>query len=177
MVYPRDWIEFPVLYSRTSLLIHSEWSRLHPSTPNSQAIPLRPLWDIVESLGSSLSVPNASFPSSITVLSIPLSWRFWPEGSSSKFTFLSLCQGPLLPKCNPSPCLYSPFCGSAWINFIGGGGGTRQLLALFRVISSHPTASTSDLHLNLAARSVHTGTTGLPLKERHPPAFPFLQKD
>ena len=31
---PRDWIEFPVLYSRTSLLIHSKWNSLHLLTPN-----------------------------------------------------------------------------------------------------------------------------------------------
>ena len=39
---PRDWIEFPVLYSRTSLLIHSKCNNLHLLTPNSQPIPLPP---------------------------------------------------------------------------------------------------------------------------------------
>ena len=34
-----DWIEFPVLHSRTSLLIHSKWNCLHLLTPNSQSIP------------------------------------------------------------------------------------------------------------------------------------------
>ena len=35
---PRDWIEFPVLYSRTSLLIYSKWNHLHLLTSNSQSI-------------------------------------------------------------------------------------------------------------------------------------------
>ena len=39
---PRDWIEFPVLYSRISLLIHSTWNSLHLLTPNSLSIPLLP---------------------------------------------------------------------------------------------------------------------------------------
>ena len=33
-----DWIQFPVLYSRTSLLIHSKCNSLHLLTPNSQSI-------------------------------------------------------------------------------------------------------------------------------------------
>ena len=37
---PRDWIQFPVLYSRTSLLIHSKTNSLHLPTPNSQSLPL-----------------------------------------------------------------------------------------------------------------------------------------
>ena len=37
-----DWIQFPVLYSRTSLLIHPKWNRLHLLTPNSQFISLPP---------------------------------------------------------------------------------------------------------------------------------------
>ena len=36
---PRDWTQFPVLYSRTSLPIHSKCS-LHTLTPNFQSIPL-----------------------------------------------------------------------------------------------------------------------------------------
>ena len=36
----RDLIQFPVLYSRTSLLIHSKCNSLHLLTPNSQSIPL-----------------------------------------------------------------------------------------------------------------------------------------
>ena len=40
---PRDWIWFPVLYSRTSLLIHSKYNSLHLPTTNSQFIPLLPL--------------------------------------------------------------------------------------------------------------------------------------
>ena len=39
---PRDWIYFPVLHSRTSLLIHSKWNRLYLLTPNSQSISLPP---------------------------------------------------------------------------------------------------------------------------------------
>ena len=39
---PRDWIEFPVLYSRTSLLIHSKSNSLHLLTPNSPSIPFSP---------------------------------------------------------------------------------------------------------------------------------------
>ena len=38
----RDWIEFPVLYSRTSLLIHSKWNSLPLPTPNSPSISLPP---------------------------------------------------------------------------------------------------------------------------------------
>jgi len=34
-LFPRDWIEFPVLDSRTSLLIHSKGNSLHLPTPNS----------------------------------------------------------------------------------------------------------------------------------------------
>ena len=37
---PRDWLQFPVLYSRTSLLIHSKSNSLYFLTPNSQSIPL-----------------------------------------------------------------------------------------------------------------------------------------
>uniref|UniRef100_A0A8D1MWB5 Ig-like domain-containing protein n=1 Tax=Sus scrofa TaxID=9823 RepID=A0A8D1MWB5_PIG len=38
------WIEFPVLYSRTSLLIDSKCNSLHLLTPNSPSIPLPPPW-------------------------------------------------------------------------------------------------------------------------------------
>ena len=34
------WVQFPVLYSRTLLFIHSKCNRLHLPTPNSQSIPL-----------------------------------------------------------------------------------------------------------------------------------------
>ena len=37
-----DWIEFPVLFSRTLLLIHSTCNCLHLLIPNSQSIPLPP---------------------------------------------------------------------------------------------------------------------------------------
>ena len=37
---PRDWTQFPVLYSRTSLPIHSKCNSLHLPTPNSPSIPL-----------------------------------------------------------------------------------------------------------------------------------------
>ena len=37
---PGDWIYFLVLYSKTSLLIHSKYNSLHLLTPNSQSIPL-----------------------------------------------------------------------------------------------------------------------------------------
>ena len=39
---PRDWIQFPVLYSRTSLLIHSKCKSLHLPTPNAHPIPVLP---------------------------------------------------------------------------------------------------------------------------------------
>ena len=39
---PRDWIEFPVLYHRTSLLSHSKCHSLHLLTPSSPSIPLPP---------------------------------------------------------------------------------------------------------------------------------------
>ena len=39
---PRDWIEFPVLYSRISLLIHCKCHSLHPRTPNFPSIPFPP---------------------------------------------------------------------------------------------------------------------------------------
>ena len=35
---PGDWIEFPVLYSRTLLFIHPRYSSLHLRIPNSQSI-------------------------------------------------------------------------------------------------------------------------------------------
>ena len=38
-----DLIYFPVLYSRTSVFIHSKCNSLHLLTPNSQSIPLPPL--------------------------------------------------------------------------------------------------------------------------------------
>jgi len=38
-----DWIEFPVLYSRTSLLIHPQGNSLHLLTPDSEYILLPPL--------------------------------------------------------------------------------------------------------------------------------------
>ena len=37
----KDWIEFPVLYSRISLLNYSKCNSLHPLTPNCQSIPLQ----------------------------------------------------------------------------------------------------------------------------------------
>ena len=37
-----DWIEFPVLYSRTSVLIHSKWNSFHLLTSNSPSMPLPP---------------------------------------------------------------------------------------------------------------------------------------
>ena len=37
---PRDCTQFPVLYGRTSLPIHSKCNNLHQLTPNSQSIPL-----------------------------------------------------------------------------------------------------------------------------------------
>ena len=37
---PRDWIEFPVLHSRTSLLLHPKWNSWHLLPPNSPSIPL-----------------------------------------------------------------------------------------------------------------------------------------
>ena len=40
MFYPRNWIWFPVLYSRASSLIRSRCYSLHPPTPNSPSIPL-----------------------------------------------------------------------------------------------------------------------------------------
>ena len=39
---PKDWIQFPVLFSRTSSLILSKCNILHPPTPNSTSIPLPP---------------------------------------------------------------------------------------------------------------------------------------
>ena len=38
----RHWIQFPVIYNRTLLLIHSKCSGLHLPAPNSQSIPLPP---------------------------------------------------------------------------------------------------------------------------------------
>ena len=40
---PREWTEFPVLYSRTSLLSHSQFRSLHLPTPSSPSIPAPPL--------------------------------------------------------------------------------------------------------------------------------------
>ena len=40
---PGEWIYFLVLYTRTSLFIHSKCSSLHLPTPNSPSIPLPPL--------------------------------------------------------------------------------------------------------------------------------------
>jgi len=39
---PRDWTQFPVLYSRTLLLIHSKCNSMYLPTPNSLSIPLFP---------------------------------------------------------------------------------------------------------------------------------------
>ena len=39
---PRDWTEFPVLYSRTLLLIYSKCNSLHLLTPNSRSVPFSP---------------------------------------------------------------------------------------------------------------------------------------
>ena len=47
---PRGWIEFPVLYNRTSLLVHSKCNSLHLLTPNSQSIPLFPSSPLATSL-------------------------------------------------------------------------------------------------------------------------------
>ena len=38
----RDWVEFPVLYSRTSLPIHSKCNSLHLLPSSSPSIPLPP---------------------------------------------------------------------------------------------------------------------------------------
>ena len=40
---PGDWTEFPVLHSRTSLLLHSQWNSWRLLTPNSPSIPLPPI--------------------------------------------------------------------------------------------------------------------------------------
>ena len=40
IAYPGDWIQFPVLYIRTLLFIHSKCNILHIPTPNSQSIPI-----------------------------------------------------------------------------------------------------------------------------------------
>ena len=37
---PRDWMQFPVLYSRIPLLIHSKCNGLHLPSPNFLSIPL-----------------------------------------------------------------------------------------------------------------------------------------
>ena len=52
----RDWIEFPVLYSRTSLLIHPKCNSLHLLTPNSQSIPLSPTSPLATTSLLSMSV-------------------------------------------------------------------------------------------------------------------------
>ena len=54
---PGDWIEFPVLYSKASLLIHSACNSLQLLTPNSESItlPLPPALAFSSSL-KSLSV-------------------------------------------------------------------------------------------------------------------------
>ena len=41
---PRDGIEFPVLYSRTLLLLHSQCHSLHLQTPNAPSSPRPPPW-------------------------------------------------------------------------------------------------------------------------------------
>ena len=42
IVYPKRLDTVPVLYSKTSLHIHSKCNNLHLLTPNSQSIPLLP---------------------------------------------------------------------------------------------------------------------------------------
>ena len=37
---PRDWIQLPVVYNRTLLLIRSKFNNLHLLTPNSWSVPL-----------------------------------------------------------------------------------------------------------------------------------------
>ena len=39
---PRDWTQFPALYSRTPLPIRSKCNSLHLPTPNSPSIPFSP---------------------------------------------------------------------------------------------------------------------------------------
>ena len=49
---PRDWTQFPVLYSRTSVLIYSKCSSLLLCIPNSPSVPLPPcFFGIVGALG------------------------------------------------------------------------------------------------------------------------------
>ena len=57
---PRDWRQFPALYSRTSLLTHSKCNSLHLPTPNSPSIPFSPL-----SLWNHKSVLHVSVSASV----------------------------------------------------------------------------------------------------------------
>ena len=53
---PRGWIEFPVLYNRIPLLIHSKYNSLHLPTPNPLTIPLPPLSPLATTSLFSMSV-------------------------------------------------------------------------------------------------------------------------
>ena len=62
----QDWIQFPVLYSRTSSLIHSKCNSLYLLTPNSMFIPFLPLsslattslFSMSESVSANFFLPN-----------------------------------------------------------------------------------------------------------------------
>ena len=58
---PRDWLWFPMLYSRITLLIHSKWNSLHPLTPNSPSIPLPPTSPLATMSLFSVSVISLRF--------------------------------------------------------------------------------------------------------------------
>ena len=62
---PRDWIQFPVLYSRTSMLIHSKCNSLYLPTPNSLSIPLAPLSLLTTTSLFSMSLSLFLFCSSV----------------------------------------------------------------------------------------------------------------
>ena len=53
---PRDYILFPVLYSKISLLIHFKCNSLHLLTPNFQSIPLSPHFPLTTTSLLSMSV-------------------------------------------------------------------------------------------------------------------------
>ena len=104
---PRDWIYFPVLYSRTPLFIHSKCKRLHLLTPNSPSIPHPPL-----PLGNHQSVLCVYEGDASCFL--PWIWDFPASPGSGPHHALTSRRGPMGEGASPqSPLQIRRFGGRA----------------------------------------------------------------
>ena len=89
---PGDWIQFPVLYSRTLLFIHPIYTSLHLLIPDSHSVPPPALSPLATTslLAMSVLTPFVLilFSSITGVMTILTLQQFWRPG---KFTASTLC--------------------------------------------------------------------------------------